>query len=678
MYFPFVEPRTKKTRRQVVQFGGLNRTQDFREGELVDGYGLSSREWPCLTQRLGRKRLSIPISSSTVDLFAWDKLVMVDSGKLYYGGERVGELNPWDKKLAAVNTKLCIFPDKKYLDRDTQELGDLQATAVNQGAAAVSFGAKSVTLVSDVVVKEIAETHLVARPKSQTYPSDQTGFIKTYEEVQWDQTSGAWRTKGERECDLWAISENAETVCPGRYVLLAPAEEVGAYQLNVKTVETHSANQKEDMVIQDYAEDAKTGIYGEITKYTREWVKAETDRNKFQVYIHVALHDACQSNPNLEKLFLPGDMVTVSGSERAENNRDKLRVEAVDGYTITFTLSDEELFTEGEETGSVKLCREVPDLDFICEHENRLIGLSNKDKTIYISALGDPRNFYDYRGLSVSSAYIPVGSAGDFTGCISYGGNVLIFKEDCIIRLMGDYDGNYATYTDQVAGLQAGCDKSLVIINEVLYYKGREGVYAYTGSTPRLTSAALGDVSYQYARAGTDGRRYYISVMREDTEKYELLVYDTQTGLWMKEEDRRVDAFARQDGQLYMAGLDGIYILGEGGTDREADAQEDDPGTPIAWEATFAPFDETVHERKYPSRLLLRLELGEGAWVEAELSRDGGPFQHIWTSHGRGQGPTAVIPIRPGRCDRYQIRLKGEGKCLIRSMAREFSMGGVR
>ena len=63
--------------------------------------------------------------------------------------------------------------------------------------------------------------------------------------------------------------------------------------------------------------------------------------------------------------------------------------------------------------------------------------------------------------------------------------------------------------------------------------------------------------------------------------------------------------------------------------------------------------------------------------MEAELARDGGTFQLIWSSHD-SNAVTAVIPIRPGRCDRYQVRLKGEGRCLIRSMAREFALGGVR
>lgn len=679
MYFPFVEPRTKKTRRQVVQFGGLNRTQDVREGELVDSQGLSSREWPCLAQRQGRAYSGPDINNSVTDMLAGDALAVATNGTLFYGGEAVVtlKLNQWPKKMATVNTKLCIFPDKKYMDVTTKEVGDLGAKAINRLSTPVTFEADTLRFVIDEPITVSGEKHAIVWPKSGQGMdvSGFTVFIKVYDAVRWDKKTKSWEKKGEQEVNLYYQSRENKSLV-GKYVILCDGED-GTAKENVRKADVkwdHSVETTED-----YGPESQ-GRYGRITDVAVEGNDdqyASTCTGKV-VTLEIEGHNGAEENDSLE-VFEAGDTVTISGCETLTENNVDIRISAVEPGKLTF---DSPVLTPGDESGQVTVERKVPDLDFICEHENRLIGLSNKDKTIYISALGDPRNFYDYRGLSVSSAYIPVGSSGDFTGCISFGGNVLIFKEDCIIRLMGDYDGNYATYTDQVAGLQAGCEKSLVIINEVLYYKGRDGVYAYSGSTPRLISAALGNTAYAYARAGTDGRRYYISLGREaeGTWRYELLVYDTQTGLWMKEEDRRVYDMARQGGTLYMAyfdhdhGLGGLFAVGAG----EEDRGKGETTWPIRWEATFAPFDETAHERKYPSRLLLRLELGEGGWVEAELSRDGGPFEHIWTGSGRGQGPTAVIPIRPGRCDRYQLRLRGEGKCLIRSMAREFSTGGVR
>ncbi len=67
----------------------------------------------------------------------------------------------------------------------------------------------------------------------------------------------------------------------------------------------------------------------------------------------------------------------------------------------------------------------------------------------------------------------------------------------------------------------------------------------------------------------------------------------------------------------------------------------------------------------------------EGAWVRVACSEDGGPFRPVWASHDSRAG-TAVIPLLPGRCDRFQIRISGRGGCLLRSLEREFSVGSER
>ena len=83
-------------------------------------------------------------------------------------------------------------------------------------------------------------------------------------------------------------------------------------------------------------------------------------------------------------------------------------------------------------------------MDYICSFENRIYGCSSSANTIYASALGDPTNFFDYTGISTDSYAVAVGSEGEFTGCIGYGGSVLFFKEDAIHRLMGSFPAEYA------------------------------------------------------------------------------------------------------------------------------------------------------------------------------------------------------------------------------------------
>ena len=55
MKLPYFSAATNRTRRQIILFGGVNYSQDTREGELAESFGLSSMRFPCLSQRAGRK-----------------------------------------------------------------------------------------------------------------------------------------------------------------------------------------------------------------------------------------------------------------------------------------------------------------------------------------------------------------------------------------------------------------------------------------------------------------------------------------------------------------------------------------------------------------------------------------------------------------------------------------------
>ncbi len=85
----------------------------------------------------------------------------------------------------------------------------------------------------------------------------------------------------------------------------------------------------------------------------------------------------------------------------------------------------------------VKLERRVPDLDFVTEQGNRVWGCSRKENSIYACALGDPTNWYSYRGIASDSYAVSVGSDGAFTGAASCLGYLLFFKENCIHKLYG-------------------------------------------------------------------------------------------------------------------------------------------------------------------------------------------------------------------------------------------------
>ena len=504
MYLPSLKYAEQKTKQQIVEFLGINFSDNFTDGNFSACRNLSARRYPYLSTRL--RRLAVGDYVAPTAVTAWDKLVVVDGTSLIYDGDVVGTVTAGEKQFAVVNTKLVIWPDKKYLDLNTSTLHELGASAEKANAVVTT---DSITM---------------------------------------------------------------------------------------------------------------TGA-------------------------------------GLSSKFSAGDGITISGcTTKKENNKD-IVIKAVDGDKLTFSANALAACTEA---GTMKIERKIPDLDFICESENRLWGVSNANKTIYASALGDPKNFFVYQGISTDSYALAVGSAGNFTGCCKLSSSVLFWKENLLHKILGSYPAEYALYTSDITGVQEGSFKSMQVINDVLFYKGPDGVYAYSGGTPSMVSQTFGAKRFTEAVSGTDGRNYYMSAKSNGV--WHLLVYDTQQGVWLEEDDTEALDFCRYNSFLYMLGADGSLW-----------ALDADEGSEIVdWSATFTPFYETMEGKKVYSSLYLRFELGKGAWIQAEVRCDNGKWEKIGGLHGKGP---QLLPVRPRRCDKYEVQLSGHGECAILGMIRRFRVG---
>lgn len=501
MILPSLKCAESRTKKQMVQFLGINYGDNTQEGQLSQSRNLSCRRFPYLSTRLRREPVGDYVSPTAVT--AWDKLVVVDGTSLIFDGKAVGSVEAGAKQFAVVNTKLVIWPDRKYLDMADSSLHDLGAQAAQAGAV---FTANTITM----------------------------------------------------------------------------------------------------------------------------------------------------SSVDLASLFAAGDGVSISGCTVNASNNKTAVIKAVSNHVLTF--ADNSL-TAGTETGAVKVERKIPYMDYICESENRLWGVSNVDKTIYASALGDPKNFFCYQGVSTDSYALAVGSAGKFTGCCKLSSSVLFWKENCLHKILGSYPAEYALCTSDISGVQDGSYKSMVVINDTLYYKAPDGVYAYSGGTPVLLSECFGQKRFYNAVAGTDGVKYYISML-SGTE-WKLLVYDVPKEIWMEEDDTQAVEFCRYQSCLYLLSADGSLWS----VDADAGAEE------IAWSATFTPFYESADGKKYYSTLFLRMELGEGAWMKAEIRCDDGRWETAGAVHGR---KTAFLPLRLRRCDKFQLRLSGSGAFTLLTMVRQY------
>lgn len=604
MRLPGLANTTAKTRRQILSFGGINYSRSCREGELAHSEGLSSAQFPCLSQRAGRRTIQT-YRSPTALYAAGGELCVVDGTDLIYGGKVVGQVAEGEKQFASINTKVVIFPDKVCYDTATGEFFPLEACFEGVGGMA-SFTSDSMTLA----------------------------------EKGWQDQKAGDRT-------LDGLT-GGQTVAVYTSAAVDPA--TGALTMGGQSSKAVSALAAGDLTRQGCG----TGEYLIVERVSQNWDGTWSVLGQ----LHRAGAVTC---PDLTTLFKAGDAVELSGCVSCGNNNGSHIVRGVDGRTLRF---DRDIFTQtGAETGAVTVRRKVPDLCCLCQCDNRLWGAEGQ--TIYASALGDPANFFVFEGLSTDSYAVAVGSPGEFTGCCAYSSNVLFFKEDCIHRVLGSYPAQYTVYSYTVPGVQAGSEKSLAILNETLFYKGRNGVYAYTGGVPELVSECFGARRFDAASGGTDGERYYLS-MRGDGGEWGMYALDAKRGVWLREDGTRALGYAFLDSGLY-------YLDGDTGRLVLTGQEEDETGA-VPWSADLCQFDETTHGRKGYSRLYLRCELEAGAWMKAEISTDGGPFRQVFATHNE-LARTVQVPILPTRCDNFRVRLSGKGGCLVKSLVREFSVG---
>ena len=355
--------------------------------------------------------------------------------------------------------------------------------------------------------------------------------------------------------------------------------------------------------------------------------------------------------------FRDGDGVTITGCATAENNKTPI-IRGVSGKELIFSANT---FTATTEEASVTIKRAIPDLEFICESNYRLWG--TKGNTIYSSAYSDPLNFNVFDGVAADSYAIDVGTDGAFTGCIPYSSHICFFKENSLHKLYGVRPSNFQLVSANVYGVQAGCERSLKIVNEQLLYKGVEGVYSYTGGVPELISARFGTKRYHDAAATCDGERYYIS-MRHG-EKWCLFVYDVLRNMWLCEDDTHAIDLTFHDGHVYLLDEEGaLYKI-----NRTADRSD------VEWSATFCPFNETMNERKGYSKFHLRADLAEGAWLAVDIMTDQDTqWREVYVGHNE-RAKTISVPIVPNRCDSVTIRLRGKGECVVKTFVREFTTG---
>lgn len=373
------------------------------------------------------------------------------------------------------------------------------------------------------------------------------------------------------------------------------------------------------------------------------------------------LDKTAKKNLNLSNVFVNDEGDNKYSNNFVIKNRDENYV-IVTGIIGSASVSPSVALT---------LERKCPDVAFVCECQNRLWVCNKTGTEISCCKQGDVTNWNSFAGVSLDSWTATVGSEGEFTGAFAYMGNPIFFKERSLLKVTISSAGAHSYKEIECRGVQKGSDKSLVMLNELLFYKSATNVCYYDGNFPQEIGDSLGNVRYKKAVGGSINNRYYMSCMDEEDNSH-MFVFDIKTNCWAREDATAAKYFARFENDLYFYAGDTIYsVYGTLPLEAEEAKKEEE----LTWMAESGWIGYETTDKKYLSRMDIRLKMNVGAHVSLFMEYDSsGIWEYVWNVAGKGT-KTFAIPVRPKRCDHYRYRLIGYGDAKVIGIAKAYEEG---
>ena len=727
-FFPRI-PDGGGTTINTLEFLGLNRGLSIADGEMADMLNMGSDHYPVLSTRAPRGVPVYPAEEGgqvvypdgVSGMLGTDRLIVCSGQHIYVDGVKhamklSAQTHMQPKHMVSMGAYVCIWPDKKYFNiTNPDDYGDMGSKwKPADGSVVSAMMCRKAGTNYDMESIEVSDT-APAEPEDQQLWLDTSGendVLKQYSAMhaEWVQVATTYIKiqaegigKGLKEGDVVHISgaqtagaaaaiadDDGETLSFPADGFYLDSTGYGSATERTKTISVSgipdgavvkSALLKFDAGIPLYGSSFKTvnGIPFEAGEHNE--IPVEINGNgeysflfRFMSMPAPSADGSQYGSIKISNLVLDVTYSVAGGAGETTDvgflNTTNAIYGAGDSYIIVAGLLGKAVTL----AGSLMVELKIPDLDYVCEANNRIWGCSYArhdgvlTNEIRCCALGDFRNWYRFEGTSMDSYVMSVGSDGKFTGAYSMRGVPLIFKEGFLHKISGTQPSNYALNTVKCRGVQDGSWRSMAVVNELLMYKSRYDVMAYDGAMPYSISEKLGSKRHYDAVAGSLRDKYYIS-MRDDMMVRSTYVFDSSKGLWHKEDESEIPFMANANGELVLAVEDGnmVKLRTAGSTDGKED---------FCWSATFGIFGFAYERAKYLSRFNIRAQMSAGSEMDFEIMYDScGEWEHMGTMRSRTL-QTFTLPIIPRRCDHCQIRISGRGDVKIYSIARVLEQGG--
>lgn len=671
MSLPYLRPVSGIHERTVGQWGGLDERLIIDDNAFHSMKNMSTRYFPAIATRLPRGQTQRTIASPR-GLYHKNGLFWVSGTQCYYNGTAISGMTvtAGEKQIVGMGAYICVFPDKLVYNTATSEVKSVDATYTQNGT--ITFAELS----TDSVFCKITANGI----QNTLRQGDGVQFLGVNDNTFLVNGEGATKVITEIGTNYIIVNAVIQTALSGTITMLASG---GSTRINADGIhDKFNVNDHvkvigcadEALNLKDKTVTSKGTGYIIVNTAFPAKSYTQTKTISYSPYYAGANQTRLVAD-DLGNKFSAGDVITVSGCSNSALNGSKRITQAGTNYiVIEGTISQEftqasgvsmtrTSFTQSGATvkrtsftraSGITIKRQSQTFDFVCEHDNRLWGCSSANHEIYASKLGDPTNWNCYEGISTDSYTLSVGSDGDFTGCCSHMGYVLFFKEQSISMMYGNKPSNYQLNFKQMPGVRAGCHRSLCVVDETLFYVGRNGVYQFDGATPRKISEQITS-SLTEAVAGQQDGKLYISCLKDG--KQAMLVYDPRMQVWMQEDDEKFKYAAYGDGVLYY--IDGSNALKTITEDRDVQFE---------WSIESGDLRESSLDQKWISKAKFNIWLDAGAEANVFFQFDEDPLWHRTGTIHSVVSKTYTVPIVPQRCSRFRWKIEGRGNMKLLAM----------
>lgn len=320
----------------------------------------------------------------------------------------------------------------------------------------------------------------------------------------------------------------------------------------------------------------------------------------------------------------------------------------------------------------------VPALSFATVHLGRLWGV--KDGKFFASGWNDYADWAlptaedldgDVSAFPwVSATQSDVNADGSFTAITVYDNHVIGFKKNYMHMI---YNNKNPFRIVDIARVGALSQKAVCECNQILFFVGEDGVYAFTGGYPERISDGLDLSSYEGAVLGADEVTLYCAIPGDG-----VYTFDTVNRAW----GRYVGRMEREMPiQCATVGGRCLYAASSGGSYWVKSFGGENYGISFSFD-TDATYGGQLVEKRLKR---IRLQAVHGHHTEGDflkvsvLSSPEGKVVMCKTLSPAGDGTFVLSSLLRMACDfGHVVRVEGQGDFEIRYLQMDYAAGGER